>query len=96
MDIWRPTTWRPNRALGAALAIALLLPGAADAAMARTSRDADQDGVPNRRDQCPGTLAKWKAQVDTRGCPDPLVVVTERALEHRAKIYFAVGKAELE
>jgi outer membrane protein OmpA-like peptidoglycan-associated protein len=62
----RDLIWLPRKDVTDPKAHTLVVRGGLVFALGATPRDGDQDGVPDRRDKCPGTLAG--AVVDALGC----------------------------
>ena len=56
--------------------------------------DNDSDRIPDVRDACPNQAEDYDGDKDTDGCPDlyKLVVVTDKKIELKQKVYFATAK----
>ena len=57
--------------------------------------DNDNDGIPDITDKCPNDAEDYDGDADEDGCPDlyKLVVVTDKRIELKQKVYFATNKS---
>jgi outer membrane protein OmpA-like peptidoglycan-associated protein len=61
-------------------------------------KDSDGDGIVDKLDKCPDKKETFNGKDDGDGCPDgaETVVVSERSIEIRERVFFGLGNATIE